>query len=150
MQQSENIKKVIEILYDEVLGRTNEAKLKTHQDYKMTWVYSKSSGQLFPTANMKNGTEKSKEIYQIKGRVYEIMNIAESENLVMIELIESYPDPETKEVYRTPLVIVLEFEDGKIKRGRHYCDPKLSYMHLTKEQTDLAYDSKNPIIVIKE
>lgn len=149
MEQSENVKKVIEILYDEVLGRTKEAKSKTHPDYRMTWVYSKSSDQLFPTATME-GVENVENVYRIKGRVYEIMNIAESGDVVMVEMIESYPDPETQKVYRTPLVIVLEFENEKIKRGRHYCDPKLSYMYLTKDQTDLVYDGRNPVIVIKE
>lgn len=149
MNQSENVKKVIEILYDEVLGRSKEAKSKTHSDYRMTWVYSKSSDQLFPTATME-GAEDVENVYRIKGRVYEIINITESENVVMVEVIESYPDPETQEVYRTPLVLVLEFEDGKIKRGRHYCDPNISYLHLTKEQTDPVYDGRNPIIVIRE
>lgn len=150
MQQSENIQKVIEILQDEVLGRAKEAKQKTHPDYKMTWVYSKKSGELFPTATMDNGEDDLEDIYHIKGRVYEIMNITESQNVVMIELIESYPDPKTQDIYRTPLVIVLEFEDGKIKRGRHYCDPNLSYMHLTKEETNVIYNNRNPLIIIKE
>jgi ketosteroid isomerase-like protein len=57
----------------------------------------------------------------------------------MIEMVESYPDPKTKKVYRTPLVIVLEMQNGKIRRGRHYCDPDLSYLHLTKKTVERAY-----------
>jgi len=64
-------------------------------------------------------------------------------------MIESYPDPETGDVYRTPLVIVLEFEGDKIKTGRHYCDPRLSFMHLTKEQTDKAFKNPDPKEVIE-
>jgi len=32
-------------------------------------------------------------------------------------------------------VIVWEFEDGKIKTGRHYGDPQLSYLELTKNRS---------------
>ena len=44
-----------------------------------------------------------------------------------------------KKVYRTPLVIVLEMEKGKIKKGRHYCDPDLSYLYLTEKQIKKVY-----------
>jgi len=37
-------------------------------------------------------------------------------------------------VYRTPQVVVLEMKDGKIKKGRHYCDPDTSFFNLTEEQ----------------
>ncbi len=46
----------------------------------------------------------------------------------MAEMIESYPDPKTKKVYKTPMVIVWEFKNGKIFKGRHYCDPQVSYI----------------------
>lgn len=148
--KSENIKKIIEILQDEVSGRTKEALEKTHKDYKMTWVYKSTRGELFPHSTMETGDGDLENIYHIKGRVYEIINIIESDSVVMVEMIESYPDPETKNVYRTPLVLVLELEDGKIIRGRHYCDPNISYMHLAKEQTDVVYDNREPKIVINE
>lgn len=45
-------------------------------------------------------------------------------------MIESYPDPESRKMYRTNQVIVLELNDGKIRTGRHYCDPKLSFADL--------------------
>ena len=68
----------------------------------------------------------------------------------MVELIESYPNPETKKIYRTPLVLVLEMKNGKIVTGRHYCDPRLSYRHLTFGQTQKAFAKKQrPLLVIK-
>lgn len=57
----------------------------------------------------------------------------------MIEMVESYPDPKTEKVYKTPLVIILEMKDGKIKRGRHYCDPDLSYLNLSNKQIDKIF-----------
>jgi ketosteroid isomerase-like protein len=80
-----------------------------------------------------------KEAYTIKDREYDIRHITEGKNVVMVELIESYPDPKTKKVYRTPLVLVLEIKNGKIAKGRHYCDPRLSYLHLTKKQLERAF-----------
>lgn len=102
-------------------------------DYSMTWVYKDKRGKLFPRTK-KNVKTEMKEVYLIKGREYDIKNITENKNVIMIEMVESYPDPKNKKIYRTPLVIVLEMKNGKIKKGRHYCDPRLSYMYLTKEE----------------
>ncbi len=104
----------------------------------MTWVYRAANGELFPSTRPDFASE-LKEAYQIQGRRYDVKNIAEGKDVVMVEIVESYPDPKTKKVYRTPLVIVLEMQNGKIRRGRHYCDPDLSYLHLTKEQVERAY-----------
>ena len=60
----------------------------------------------------------------------------------MVELVESYPDPDSKKMYRTPLVLVLEFKDGKIHRGRHYCDPQLSYLYLSAKQIKEIYNPR--------
>ena len=35
------------------------------------------------------------DIYAITGRDYDIRHITEADNVVMVELIESYPDPKT-------------------------------------------------------
>jgi len=59
----------------------------------------------------------------------------------MIELVETYPDPGGANVYRTPLVLVIELHEGKIVRGRHYCDPRLSYMQLTDQQVNATYNN---------
>ena len=81
----------------------------------MTWMYRKQSGELFPTTT--NAIESELEdVYHIKNREYDIRNVAESDNLVILELIESYSDPHTAQMYRTLMVLVLEMEHGKIKR----------------------------------
>jgi len=127
----------LSILKDEVRGDLPSALSKLHPDYSMTWMYQGKT--IFPRETFKNSDE-GKEIYEIEGRKYDIKNIAESDSVVFIELVESYPDPKTKKVYRTPLVLVLEFQNGKIRRGRHYCDPQLSRLYLTKNQIKKAME----------
>jgi len=139
-KHSKNVQTVIDILKDEIKGDIKSALKKMTKDYTMTWVYQKKNGELFPSTKNDLNAE-LEEVYPIKGREYDIKNIAEGENVVMIELIESYKNPEIKKAYRTPLVIVLEMKGGKIKTGRHYTDPKLSYLHLTKKQAEKAYKS---------
>jgi ketosteroid isomerase-like protein len=144
---SDKIKLVLSILQDEVNGDTKSAISKVAKGYTMTWV-EKRGENLFPRET--TATEDDlEEIYKIKGRKYEIMNISESDNAVMVEMIESYPDQKTSKAYRTPLVIVLEFENGKIKTGRHYVDSDLSSLYLTKKDTDRAFIKTEPIIVIE-
>ncbi|MBU1202979.1 nuclear transport factor 2 family protein [Patescibacteria group bacterium] len=135
---SKNIKLVLDILSDEVKGDVKSSLKKMHRDYTMTWVYQNRKGVLFPRSEKISPKDLS-EVYVIKDRHYDIKNIAEGKNLVIVEMIESYTDPKTKKKFRTPLVIVLEFKDGKIKTGRHYCDPKLSYLYLSKEQVNKAF-----------
>lgn len=135
---SKNIQTVIDILRDEVAGDVVSALKKMTADYTMTWVYQKENGELFP-ATKKNIQKELSEVYPIKGREYDIKNIAEGKDVVMVEMVESYPDPETGKVYRTPLVIVLEMQNGKIRTGRHYADPRLSYLYLTRRQTVEVY-----------
>lgn len=106
----------------------------------MTWVYrAPKSGILFPRTSRKNATFKEtlRDIYAIKGRQYDVKNIAAGGNAVMIELVESYPVGRRR--YRTPLVLVLEFSHGKVLNGRHYCDPDLSRMKLPKRVVEQAF-----------
>lgn len=144
---TKNIETILEILKNEVDGDVNSALQKMSNNYSMTWMY-KHKDILFPESK-KDIKADLEEIYHIKGRMYEIKNIAEAENLVMVELIESYPDPETKKMYRTPLVLVLELENGKITRGRHYCDPHLSYEGLSSDVLEKAYKESPTKVVIK-
>lgn len=147
---SKNVQLVLSILQDEVDGDIKSAISKMTDDYSMTWVdLGGREKQLF--RHTKNTFEENmKEAYPIKGRQYDIRNIAESEDLVMIELIESYPDLETGKEYRTPLILVLEFKDGKIRTGRHYLDPRISYEYLSRDEVENAYkNSKGPLFVIK-
>lgn len=148
MNYSKNINLVLEILKNEVDGDINGALAKMSKDYSMTWVYQSQNGDLFPTT-ASNLEGELAEVYVIKGRSYDIRNICESENVVIVELIESYPDPNTGKVYRTPQVIVLEIFDGKIHKGRHYTDPKLSYLDLSIENIEInAFKGTKSKIVI--
>ncbi|MCX6744322.1 MAG: nuclear transport factor 2 family protein [Candidatus Parcubacteria bacterium] len=135
---SKNVKNVLAILGDEIRGDVSSAYRKLTADYRMTWMYKSKNGVLFPRTG-KNLKKEMKEVYVIKDRKYDIKNIAEGDNLVMVEMVESYPDPKTKKVYRTPIVIVLEMKNGKIRRGRHYCDPAISYLYLSKKQIQAGY-----------
>mgnify|MGYP001568103014 CR=1 FL=1 len=144
---SKNIEVVLAILKNEVDGDVSAALQKMAVDYSMTWMY-KGEREMFPQSEQ--DAEKELEgVYLIKGRKYEIKNIAEGENVVMIELIESYPDPKTEFLHQTPLVLVLEMEDEKIKTGRHYCDPQLSYKTVSPRDLEKAYKKTFTKIVIK-
>lgn len=135
---SKNVKIVLSVLKDEIKGDVFSALKKLDKNYSMTWVYRKKNGTLFPKTKRDIKVE-MKEVYPIKGRKYDIKNIAEGNNVVMVELVESYPDPKTKKVYRTPLILVLEMKNGKIKKGRHYCDPAISYLYLSKKTVNKAF-----------
>jgi ketosteroid isomerase-like protein len=146
MTYSLNIQAAIDILQDEANGDVASALAKMAKDYRMTWMY-KAKDELFPKTGDDVHSELN-DVYPIQGRQYDIRNITEGEGVVMIEMIESYPDPETGKVYRTPQVIVLEFKDGLIRTGRHYTDPDLSYMQLPAEQIDSALrDTKAKIFI---
>jgi ketosteroid isomerase-like protein len=144
---SKNIDAVLEILKNEVDGDISAALEKMSSNYSMTWMYQ-GKDQLFPESKKDIGAE-LEEVYRIKGRKYEIMHISEGENIVMMELIEIYPDPETQKIHRTPLVLVLEMENGKIRTGRHYCDPRLSHKELSSEIIEKAYKGTPTMKVIE-
>ena len=138
--EQKNIKTVLEILENEIKGDVSAALEKMTEDYSMTWVYKNKKGVLFPKVTSKQVRDSMKDVYSIKGREYKVHHIVAQDDVVMAELTESYPDLEKPEVtYRTPMVIVWEFENGKIKNGRHYCDPQLSYMNLSEEEVDKIY-----------
>ena len=146
MNTSPNIQLVLDILKNEADGDVKAALTKMTKDYKMTWMYQ-GKEDLFPTTSNDVDAE-LEDVYPIKGREYDIRNIAEGENVVMIEMIESYPDPDDGQMYRTPQVIVLELKDGLIRTGRHYTDPRLSFMKLTREQLDsVLRDTKTKKII---
>lgn len=135
---SKNVKTVLAILDDEIRGDVRSALKKITADYTMTWVYQARNGRLFPRTKNDIRAEMEK-VYPIKDRKYDIKNIAEGKNVVMVEMVESYPDPKSLKIHRTPLVIILEMKNGKIKTGRHYCDPRLSYLPLTKKRIEKVY-----------
>jgi ketosteroid isomerase-like protein len=136
--QQKNIDTVREILRDEVEGRVQSALDNMSDEYKMTWVYKRRDGVLFPSEKI-NKNEQLENVYKIQGREYRINHILADDNVVMAEMSESYPDPKTGKIYRTPMMMVWEFENGKIKCGRHYCDPQLSYENLSEDQINSLY-----------
>jgi len=143
---SKNIKAVLDILKNEVDGDVKSALEKMTGDYSMTWMY-KRGNELFPTTG-RDISKEMDEVYPIKGRKYDIRNIAEGDDVVIVELIESYPDPDTSKEYCTPIVLVLEMQEGKIKKGRHYCDPQLSFLNLSAEQIDYGLKGTGSKVVI--
>ena len=141
MNEEKNIDIVLQSLKAEARGDVEKALALLHSKYTMTWVYVGKNGELFP-ASKPDFKKQMKEVYAIKGRKYDIKNIIASGDVVMVELIESYSDQKTKKVYRTPEVIIVEMKDGKIKTGRHYCDPRLSYTDLTENQIKKIFKGK--------
>ena len=139
---------VLKILQDEVDGNTKSALSVMGEKYSQTWMYQVKDGTVFPSDNS-TSEDSMEEIYRIKGREYHIYNLTESENTVMVECVEQYPDEKTGQLYRTPQVLIIEFKDEKIIRGRHYGDPRLSYMNLTDDMLRTAYRDEKPILIIK-
>src|SRR3989338_4101545 len=111
---SKNIKAVLDVLKDEVRGDWKAALKKLTPDYTMTWVEMR--GKRFFLRTKKNIKKELQDVYYIKEREYDIKNIAEGKDVVMVELVESYPDPKTKKMYRTPLVLVIEMKRGRIAK----------------------------------
>ena len=138
MIESKNVKTVLEILQDEIRGDVAAALSKMDPGYTMTWVYKSPKGALFPVSKPDFKAE-MKEVYKIEGRKYDIKNVAEGEHVVMVELIESYPDPETKKLHHTPLVLVIVVRDGKVMRLRDYCYTQISCLDLDKKDIEGIY-----------
>ena len=136
---SKNIRLVLDILEDEVKGNVTSALSKLSPKYKMTWMYRARQGELFPRIGPGITKKELSEAYKITGRNYDIRHIGEGRGgIVMLELIETYPAPKGSQMYRTPLVLVLELRAGKIVSGRHYCDPRISRQRISIEKIDDA------------
>lgn len=136
---SKNKEVVLSILQDEIRGDWKNALEKLHKNYSMTWI-NKSLGKLFRCVRRdKNFNARIKVAYATEGRIYDIKNILANNTCVMIELVESYPDIKTKKTFRTPLVLVLKLKGGKIIRGRHYYDPALPRLHLSRQKIRSIY-----------
>jgi hypothetical protein len=102
---SKNIKTVLDIFKDEVDGDVAAAMKKITKDYTMTWVDAGLDGkQLFPTTK-RDIKKELEEVYPIRGREYDIKNIAEGDNVIMVELVESYPDQKNKKFIERPLCL---------------------------------------------
>lgn len=144
--RSRNIRVVLEILKNEVDGAVVKAFDKMADDYSMTWMFQRGN-KLFPSTR-KEVTKEMEESYSIKGRKYDIRNILERDNVVMVEMVESYPDLESGKKYRSPLVLVFEMSEGKIKKVRQYSDPQIPFMHLTEKDIEQGLKGTSSKLII--
>ena len=147
-KRSQNVQTALDILQDEVRGKIASAREKMTDDYTMTWMDKDGTGTIFPSTSIGPSDEEMEEAYQMQDRSYTVKNITENGNVVMLELIEQYTDPHSNETYRTPLVLVLEFEQGKIKRGRHYCDNDVSLSQPSEQTLQDAYQGTDNKLII--
>lgn len=147
---SKNVQLVLEILKDEVLGDVKGALEKMHPEYKVMWIYKRGE-DIFPSETVTQ-TDELEDAYEMINREYDIRHITEGPGVVMLELIESYTDPVSQKTYVTPLVLVVEIVGGKIKSSKHYCDPKLSYEDLKKEEViqKIYKDRETSVIINKK
>lgn len=148
---SPNIRLVLDILRDEVEGNVANARAKMSDNFSVTYMYKDKDGNLFPSIN-KPSALKIADVYKIKNRSYEIYNYAENHfddhDVVFIEMIERYTDPNNGQHYQTPIVVVLELEGEKIKTNRHYCDNDISYADISSSELNRAYQGKHGRLVI--
>ncbi|HET8991471.1 MAG TPA: hypothetical protein VFN31_00365 [Candidatus Saccharimonadales bacterium] len=112
-----------------------------HDSFSMTDMVLRGNEHL-PKLSGSELNQAIKEAFTIKGRQYEFINIIADEEIqtVMVEFIESYPDPETNEIYCTPQIAVCIYKDGKIYKTRHYMDPRISRKHIPIEDIRKAID----------
>jgi hypothetical protein len=137
--------RVLRLLHDEVVGNLKGALAALSSNYSMTWMY-RGRDRDFPTSGLDPQT--MKEVYEIRGREYHVMNMVSDDRVTFVELIESYPANDGM-YFRTPLVLVLEHPRDTISTGRHYCDPRLSRAGLDLNDILLAFRGRrSPEVVV--
>lgn len=106
-----------------------------HDEFAVTDMVVGYDGTIFPRLQGEKLDELINEAFAIKGREYIFQTVMANEETqtVIVEFIESYPDPHTDKVYRTPQVSICMFKAGKLYRTRHYMDPRLSYEYLSED-----------------
>ena len=113
-----------------------------HDDFAVTDMMIGVNNDQFPRLSGQKLHDLINKAFKIKGREFIFKNVVTDENkqLVIVEFIESFPDPKTGNVYRTPQIAVCEVKDGKIYRTRHYMDPRLSFEFLSVEEVEKAFE----------
>jgi ketosteroid isomerase-like protein len=103
-------------------------------------MISNDGHTLFPSISADEARKKMSEVYKITERNYRFINeCADVEKqTVMIEFIEWYPNPSSGQMYCTPQVAICEIRDGKIRRTRHYMDPRTTFLPETNDALDEA------------
>lgn len=139
---SEQLKKLVLASFMAEKDRDISAGLECiDDDFKVTeMVYSKNAHH-FPSLTGKKLSDLMKLAFQIKGREYSFKSIVADEKTqtVIVEFIETYPDPKTGQIYRTPQISVCKVENGKIYRTRHYMDPRLSFEDISEHELDAVF-----------
>ena len=136
---SEQLKKLVLASFEAEKNNDIEInKALLHPNFKMVDMVLSSDLKPFPSLE---GEELEKQIqlaFPIKGRqfVFHTVIADEDSQKVIIEFTESYPDPKSKKVYRTPQIAVCEIKDGKIYRTRHYMDPRISHKNISSEDLE--------------
>lgn len=99
-------------------------------DFKQRGMYV-SGDKIFPVFAVSKDLDI---VYSQTGRLFHIWNVAanESSQTVFVELAETEPREGRQSIW--PYVLVSKIEDGKIKRSRHYGDPRISKMDVSIDQ----------------
>ena len=141
LNSNELVKLVLTSFELERNGDVEKAKSLLHQDFKVTEMSEWYDGTIFKSLTGREVKELMKKAFAFKGREFDFKNVVsnEKDQTVLVEFVESYPDPKSGKVYRTPQVAVCEVKDGKIFRTRHYNDPRLSYKYLSEEDVNIAF-----------
>lgn len=111
------------------------------EDFKVTEMSLGNDGlQRLPSVWASGARDMIDEAYQYAKREYQFVHVVvdEPKQTVIVEFVETYPDPQTGQIYRTPQVAVCEIKDGKIYRTRHYNDPRVSFANITQTEIDQA------------
>ncbi len=111
------------------------------EEFKVTEMVSSKDGNHFPSLSGEKLRGLMKLAFKTKGRQYIYKSVVadEESQTVIVEFIESYPDPKTGQVYRTPQISVCQIKNGRIFGTRHYMDPRLSFENLSDSQIESAF-----------
>jgi hypothetical protein len=113
-----------------------------HADFAVTDMVLTESQEVLPRLSGKKLRQTIGKAFQIGGRefIFKTIVASESTQTVIVEFIESYPEPSTHRVYRTPQVAICEFKADKLYRTRHYMDPRLSFEYLAQAVIEKAFE----------
>lgn len=139
---SAELKRIILASYEaERTGDVALNKSLISPDFKFTDMVVDEDGAPFIKMGGQEASELMNEAFKIKGRKFIFKTIVADEDTqkVIVEFIESYPDPNSGKEFRTPQVAIIEFNNGLIHRTRHYLDPRISYLYLAADEVEKAF-----------
>lgn len=111
------------------------------EEFKVTEMVASKDGNHLPSLSGKKLRDLMKLAFKTEGRQYTFKSVLadEESQTVIVEFIETYPDPKSGQIYRTPQISVCSIKNGKIFRTRHYMDPRLSFENLTESQIESSF-----------